>query len=309
MILLNDLPMQFGFIGLQSNIQKGCLLLIPLFMLIKMGIILMKGFVSSHPMNYQSFYGGILLWVFIATYGTVIQNVSGLASYIVELVSKPIENPILAVSLSMEEAKVFQAVNFGKNMDNSISKIKSGEILKGIQEVGATTFGAMVENVTQSGRDFLASIVAIFASLARSFIETVRAILLKFLIIIGPLAMTLSINEGFGHIWKFWLQKFFAVYCWSLTLNILDHLIIDYYHQVAVMPVLNQFLGQKSGSPETPYFMDQLIVGLMYTMVPWLTSLYLGGFNSNHFLTNNFRMFTSLVTTALSSAHSVIQKK
>jgi len=278
-------------------------------MLIKMGLIILKGFFSSHPFNFHSFYTGIILWIFIASYGVVMQNLTNLCNYIIGMVSDPVQDPITAISSSMNEARVLRMVEYQKNLDQSAQKNKTGNIWQSLKDWTSATWGAMVEGVKSTGQDLMASIVAIFASLARAFIEAVRSILLKFLILIGPLALTLSLNEGFQYISKFWLQKLVSVYLWSLTLNILDHIIIDYYHQVAVLPVLNNVIGLPGKPPETPYYADQLIVGFMYTLVPWLTSLYLGGFNSGHFLSTTFRAFTSLVSTGLSSTNSLLNKK
>lgn len=309
MILLNDIPLQLVFNHIQSGIQKSCLILIPLFMMIKMGMIILKGFIFSHPHNFHSFYLGILLWVFIATYSGVMQEITSLGNYIVGMVSDPVQDPIKEISASMNEARALRMGVYNKNLEQSAQKIQSGNIWKGLKDWNAATWGAMVEGIKSTGQDLMASIVAVFASLARTFIETIRAFLLKFLILIGPLALTLSINEGFEHIGRFWFQKLISVYLWSLTLNILDHIIIDYYHQIAVIPLLNTLLGVPANSPETPYYVDQLIVGFMYTLVPWLTGLYLGGFNSGHFLSSSFRAFTAFISTGLSSSNSLINRK
>ncbi len=307
MLLLNDMPMQFVFNQLGGNLQNGCLILIPLFMVIKIGLMILKSFISPHPIAVHSIFFGVLLWVFVATYSDVIKNIIALANYIISIIIPPVDDPVKAITKSMNASHELLLINTYNHMSASLGKIGSGEVLKGIHDMGAYAFGAMVDNVKQTGMDFFSSLVSIFASLARAFMETVRAILLKFLILVGPLALTLSINEGFAHIGKFWLQKLFSVFCWSLTLNILDHLIIDYYTQVSMATASHTF-NSGDAATDTPYFMDQLIVGFMYTMVPWLTGLYLGGFNSSHFLSNTFRMFSSLVTSALSTTHSAIKK-
>jgi hypothetical protein len=301
--------MQIVFNHLQSSIQNACLVMIPLFMLIKMGLIILRGFISGHPFNFHSFYSGILLWIFIATYSVVIQQVANLSNFIITMVTDPVQDPITAISTSMNEARALRMAVYNKNLDQSAQKIKSGNLWQGLKDWTSSTWGAMIEGVKSTGMDLMASIIAIFASLARAFIETIRSILLKFLIIVGPLALTLSINEGFQYIGKFWFQKLISVYLWSLTLNILDHIIIDYYHQIAVLPVLNSLIGPSVKTPETPFYVDQLLVGFMYTLVPWLTSLFLGGFNSGHFLSTSFRAFTSLVTTGLSTSNSLINRK
>jgi len=301
--------MQLVFNQLQSGIQTGCLFLIPLFLLIKIGLLIIKGFISSNPIHYHSFYTGILLWILIATYPTVIQKTGAVCNFIIGFVSKPLDDPIHSVTIAMNEARALRLATYSKNLDQSTQKMKSGNLWQGLKNWTSSTWAAMISEVKSTGVDFLASLVSVFASIARAFIETVRALLLKFLLAIGPLALTLSLNEGFGHIGKFWFQKLVSVYLWSLTLNILDHIILDYYNQVSVMPALNQFIGQGQGSTETPYFMDQIMVGFMYTLVPWLTSLYMGGFNSSHFLTTNFRAFTTLVSSSLTTTNSLINRK
>jgi hypothetical protein len=308
MILIDNIPIQLVFNQLQSNIQSGCLIMIPLFMLIKMGLIIIKGFVSSGPIHYNSFFPAIILWIFIASYGNLIKEIEQLADYIVNIVTKPVDNPIVAINKIMNEASVAHQGIFKNSINQSFEKIKSGKIGSGIEEFVSAEIGSRLQELKQNGIDFFGSMVSIFASIARMFIETVRTILLKFLIIIGPLALTFSLNEGFGHIGKFWLQKLFSVYCWSLTLNILDHIIIDYYRQVTISNITTNPLESQGDWTGVPIFMDQLIVGFMYTLVPWLTSLYLGGFNSGHFLGNTFRVFTSLVTSTISSIHSATKK-
>ena len=295
--------MQFVFQDLLGNIRKGCLILIPLLLLIKTATSLIKGFTSDLRVHYQGLFSAILLWLFVACYPEIINQLDKVCQAIISFVAPPLGNPIQEVNQAMFARKVLENANQTEEFNKAIKEIGNGHVLNGSGHVISTLSGTFIKSVKDTGEDFIGGLLAIFASIARMIIEIVRAILLKFLIAVGPIAISFSISDGFTHVARYWLQKLVSVYCWALTLNILDHIVIDYYTQVALYPAVT------GNAPETPYFMDQLIVGGMYMMVPWLTSSFLGGTNAGQFLSQQVRVLSTLASTVTSAGKSIIAGK
>jgi hypothetical protein len=100
--------------------------------------------------------------------------------------------------------------------------------------------------------------------------EKIRAVLLAFLTVAGPLSLTLSVIPGMEKVAGHWFRGWFVVHMWSVTLRILDSILVTYNQTV---------FATAMGNGETA-FMDAIIINvvcvLMYLMVPSLTTYFVG---------------------------------
>ncbi len=94
--------------------------------------------------------------------------------------------------------------------------------------------------------------------------------LLAFLTVAGPLSLTLSVFPGMERVAGHWFRGWFVVHMWSVTLRILDAIIIN-YNDTVFSAVMN--------NGETAY-MDTIVINLvcvlMYFLVPSLTTYFVG---------------------------------
>ncbi len=308
MMLIIDTAMEPVFKEMTASIRNGCLLLIPLLFVFKTAWSLVKGFTGDQHVHYQGLFGAVLLWLLVASYSDLMGYMDLFCQGIINFIEPPQTDPVRAVAAVMYARNTTELVNAAGSVQKGLSQVSQGQIIQGAGSTLSSVAGYFIKSVKDAGTDFIAGLLTIFASLARMVIETVRALLLKFLIAIGPIALSLSIIDGFGNISRHWFQKLLSVYCWSLTLNILDRIIIGYFTQVALVPEA-MILNGTPVNADTPYFMDQLIVGGMYMMVPWLTGSFLGGVNAGLFLDNKVKLLSTMVSTVVGSAKSLTAGK
>jgi len=308
-MLIEDVAMVMGFKVLIASVQKGCLLFIPLLLVLKTGLTLLKGFTDpAVKVHYQPLLTGILVWLLIATYPEVMNHLNMLCESMIAFVAPPVKDPVAEIGAAILGRQLANSTHTNDLMKMAWNQIINGDLVNGTESAANAAAGAVVNSVKSTGEDWFAGLLSIFASIIRMMIETVRAVFLQFLIAVGPIAITFSLAEGFNHVARYWLQKLLSVYCWALTLNILDNVIILYYQQAALVPAVLQVNGHSSNA-STPFFFDQIIVGGMYLIVPWLTSTYLGGMDAGHFLTNKMNVVSTLVTSVMSTAKSLIAGK
>ena len=128
----------------------------------------------------------------------------------------------------------------------------------------------------------------------------VRQFVLGFIIMAGPFAMSLGIIPAFSQLFKHWLQNYFSVLLWGVTFSMLD-MLYSYWSQ-----------GQNLGSGSTAGAVATEILGVqqlvysvsflvLYCMVPYLTSLVIGGSATQGF----FGAFAGVVAGAASAATGV----
>ncbi|EMR00707.1 hypothetical protein ADICEAN_04166 [Cesiribacter andamanensis AMV16] len=73
-----------------------------------------------------------------------------------------------------------------------------------------------------------------------------------------------------------WFQNYLAVQCWSITLIILDNIVVLYrnlsQHQLGLM----HGLSVSEAVEKLDMLLITLLIALLYFMVPYLTSLFVG---------------------------------
>ncbi|QKG59057.1 hypothetical protein GKZ68_20460 (plasmid) [Hymenobacter sp. BRD128] len=128
----------------------------------------------------------------------------------------------------------------------------------------------------------------------------VRQFVLGFIIMAGPFAMSLGIIPAFSQLFKHWLQNYFSVLLWGVTFSMLD-MLYSYWSQSQ-----NLGSGGSVGAAVTEAIGVQQLVYtvsflVLYCMVPYLTSLVIGGSATQGF----FGAFAGVATGAATAAAGV----
>jgi hypothetical protein len=114
------------------------------------------------------------------------------------------------------------------------------------------------------------------ASIARKLMELLRQTLLGLLYVTGPIAISLSVLPIFGQLVQKWFQNYLAVQCWSITLIILDNIVVLYRHLSQHRLGLMHGLSVSEAAEKLDMILITLVIAMLYFMVPYLTSLFIG---------------------------------
>jgi len=138
-----------------------------------------------------------------------------------------------------------------------------------------------VENLGQKIGNYLVSALDITAMISGAFergitlvireiILMLRTIILGFLYLAGPIALAFSLIPKFEGLSVKWFQGWLAVQCWAITLTMLDNLVDAY-----------QFGTDDS---TLRFIANNLVVIIMYILVPYLTTYFIGGSAAGAFI-------------------------
>jgi uncharacterized membrane protein len=119
---------------------------------------------------------------------------------------------------------------------------------------------------------------------ARSILELVRDFVLSFLIIVGPLAILIDIVPIFRGVFKHWFKQYIAVLMWIVSIDILDSFVL------AVDELNDGFT-----------IFHNIVFILMYIMVPYLTSLYIGTQAAGIFMSKAVGVGTAMLAKGVSA--------
>jgi signal transduction histidine kinase len=114
------------------------------------------------------------------------------------------------------------------------------------------------------------------ASIARKLIEIFRQTLLGFLYVVGPIALTMSVLPGFGKLLLKWFSHYLSVQFWSVTLVILDNLVVLYTDLSKMRTSVMSGLSLSEASEKIDILLLNIVITVLYFMVPYLTSLFIG---------------------------------
>jgi hypothetical protein len=114
------------------------------------------------------------------------------------------------------------------------------------------------------------------ASIARKLIEIFRQTLLGFLYVVGPIALAISVLPGFGKLLLKWFSHYLSVQFWSITLIILDNLVVLYTDLSKMRTSVMSGLSLSEASEKIDILLLNIVITVLYFMVPYLTSLFIG---------------------------------
>jgi len=128
----------------------------------------------------------------------------------------------------------------------------------------------------------------------------VRQFVLGFIIMAGPFAMSLGIIPAFSQLFKHWLQNYFSVLLWGVTFSMLD-VLYSFWSQgqnLGSGGSVGAALTESLGVQQLVYTVSFVV---LYCMVPYLTSLIIGGSATQGF----FGAFAGVVAGAATAATGV----
>lgn len=172
-----------------------------------------------------------------------------------------------------------QTGNIHESLNEMINH-RTGEDLSGdtIQDYIKTIAGIFQLDFYQLVGNFLSSGVV---SIIRRLLELIRQSLLGFLYVCGPIALAFSVIPAFGGLAIKWLQNYLSVQFWSITLVILDNIVALYAIYFTESHNSSVFLGSEFS--EINFIVVSIATTILYLMVPYLTSFFIGISHSSSF--------------------------
>ena len=172
----------------------------------------------------------------------------------------------LATSIIWTADNISNLFEAKKEILNALAKISTGDISQ-THETSLGILGTLPYDDFSSFVAWLMSKIQEGLSLfVRLLIGKMQVMLLSFMYVAGIFAAMLATIPGFGGSFTHWLKNLLSVLFWSLTVAILDNLMVFFF---------------KSYQPDPADAMIELVVLnlaiiIMYISVPLLTSLYMG---------------------------------
>ena len=242
---------------LMNQVRANCLFLVPAFLLMGFIVALIRAVFTNGEMMLDPGFivRGVVIWFLLFNYVEIADIVTGAVEGFKNLVPEPAG----IMSALNEFASSPLTGNAGEPDPNASPMDRLVGFAQGLInfQFGWTHF---LVSLFEEG-------ILMFV---RGAYEKIRIMLLAFLTVAGPLSLTLSVFPGMEKVAAHWFRGWFVVHMWSVTLRLLDAIIINYNDTVFSA-------GMNNG--ETA-FMDTIIINLvcllMYFMVPSLTTYFVG---------------------------------
>jgi hypothetical protein len=244
-----------------NQLVKICSPVVGVALLIKIFTIITKIF-NERQVDFFSLGKTFLLILFLFQYTEVMTQVNGLMSYFTENVQS-----------------VFDIYGSGHTVVDKINLVFD----KYQQNHPDPSFFDHLSNV---GDWIIATCTHLIIILSRAIIYIVRSLILVFLYAVGPIAILASMFPGFEENLKHWLKYYIMVGFWTVTLAILDLILYQYLDYCEKNSTIDGLTTVNIG------------IALMYLIVPYLTSRYIGG-QGSQFISKMVQMAT--VATAMTS--------
>ncbi len=250
-----------GFLSLvellMNQIRANCLFLVPAFMLMGFIVALIRAvFTGSEMMLDPGFIiRAVVIWFILFNYVELTDIITGAIEGFRNLVPAP---DGLMTRLNNFATSVVTL----KPADPDPNASPMDRLLDFAQGAFNFQFGLQY---------WLVSLIEQGATMViRLGYEKLRAMLLAFLTVAGPLSLTLSVFPGMEKVAGHWFRGWFVVHMWSVTLRVLDSIIVAY----------NQTVFDAAMRSGETAFMDSILINvvcvLMYFLVPSLTSYFVG---------------------------------
>lgn len=295
---MNNLPESAAYFvkeveNILPNILKSCLLLIPLFLFIQVAYSLVTGLIVEKDITYdvRGLIRGILIWITVAGYMVGMDAFSFASRYLEEMVPK---RNVMEVLTQVSKNVMTNDIDLKKEIQDASNKDvdESGNPTTRITDPDASKdtrvafnnsmgqsrywwdiFGSMQKmkrTIIDSLTMFLAEGLALIIRLS---MERIRMVLLGFLYLVGPIALSLSIVPAFRGLALHWFRIWLSTSLWALTLAILDNLMIAYYISATANPITLMDASGLIGNLDFVVVMFVFIV--CYLLTPVLTSYYI----------------------------------
>jgi hypothetical protein len=250
---------------LTGIVIRSCVFIVPTLVAIVLIVSLAKGFSSGGgvQVDYSPLVRGFILMVSLYFYEELLGIVSSAIEGFVGMIAQP-EN--IYVELDDLQGGLPSKPEVG---DKSLTDY----VDQAVEFIQSFDLQAMLQSMVLGG----------IASLARKVIELLRQTLLGFLYIMGPMAIALSVLPGFGRLFLKWFQNYLSVQFYSLTLVILDNLVVLYTQFTKERVSILSGAPAGVASERIDFLLISIVITILYCMVPYLTSLYIGQTSSGIF--------------------------
>ena len=134
----------------------------------------------------------------------------------------------------------------------------------------------------------------------RQIMLFLQQFILGFLYVCGPISLCLTVIPSFGQLAMKWFQNFLAVQLWGLSFALLDTM-YGFYADSATSPngifagLLN---GPMQSVDDSKFMIISVVFIILYVMVPYLTSLYIGSSAAQGFMGSVVGMAAGAATAA-----------
>jgi hypothetical protein len=273
--------------ALMNIVRYSTMLIVPTFVGITLIVALAKGFTSQRgvEVDYSPVVRGFILMVSLFFYAEVLGLISGAIGGFAGFITQP-DN--IYANLNVLQSGVPAEPD---PADNSIS----GYIGQAVALMSSFNLHEMMQSFVLGG----------IASIARKLIELFRQTLLGFLYVVGPIALMMSVLPGFGKLLMKWFSHYLSVQFWSITLVILDNLVVLYTDISKMRTSVMSGLSLSEASEKIDILLLNIVITVLYFMVPYLTSLFIGQSSTGMFQSRALGLATAgamLLTRGSSAA-------
>lgn len=290
----------YGFLeaigGMTIEVKLICMKFATLFAVItaSYGVIrFFLGFEDGQKIDFKKYVWTPLITIFLlVNYSYLIDITDSISSLLINSIPSAKDKSVLVELLNNSNSRFSVELEHHKAQtivtDNDPNKTWYEKIGSGLLQAYELKNQIQSMPVRWLGK----SIEAGWMSFCRLLIENVRGIVLGFLVIVGPIAILLSILPLYSDMTKKWYKMYVAVLLWAITINVLDAVIISYsQHSVdisaidnidpdldkverakAVLAITEPIVGDYGGQATFIHF----AFGLMYLTVPLLTAFFAG---------------------------------
>ncbi len=241
---------------LTNAVLHNCLFLVPAFMLAGLCVAMVRAVFTGGEMVMDTGFllRGVIVWFILFNYLELLDIVTGAVEGFARLIPEP-----TGIMESLNEFAQSTITPGQPAPDPDASPVD--RIMNYVQGAIGFQTGIIYWLMDAVERGFTMGMRLVY--------EKLRAMLLAFLTVAGPLSLTLSVFPGMEKVAGHWFRGWFMIHMWSVTLRLLDSIIHNY--NAAVFDTVG-------GSPLSR--MDALVINvvcmLMYFMVPSLTSYCVG---------------------------------
>lgn len=238
-----------------SVVRFPCILLIHTLMAITLIITLARGFTAREGVSvaYGAVVRSFILLGFLYFYQEIMELISSTIGAFAGHLNQPTN-----IYAALEELPGGDSANPEYSLTDYVEEA--------VDYINSFNLLSLLQSVALGG----------IASIARKLMELLRQTLLGLLYVTGPIAISLSVLPFFGQLVQKWFQNYLTVQCWSITLIILDNIVVLYRHLSQHRLGLMHGLSVSEASEKLDMILITLIIALLYFMVPYLTSLFIG---------------------------------
>jgi len=252
------------------------------------------GFEDSQKIDFKKYVWTPLILVFLlVNYSYLIDITDSLASVMINAMPSANDKSILTELLNNEDQR--RVLEEGNNLA-ALGVDMTDPNLNVFQKFGSLlkhTFNKTTNSILSPTRELGKFMEAGWVRTCRMIIEHVRAVVLAFLIIVGPIAILLSITPLHSDMTKKWYKMYVAVLLWALTINIMDALVIAHANNsLKIDPAISENAPDGTKHESQAYYVNAVgsmladrgaqagfvnfVFSLMYLCVPLLTAFFAG---------------------------------